>query len=89
MLKLFDTFPIYYVQAKNLGGNMADNRSPIELLKDAKKALDLLAPNGALFGRGNQIDILKAQELIAEVVRGQEAEQKAFEVWELSHGFRK
>lgn len=46
---------------------MLDNKSPIELLEIVKEALDLLVNNAALFGRGNEIDIIKANELINNI----------------------
>lgn len=67
---------------------MSDNRSPVQLLKDAKQALDLLASEAGLFGRGAQLDILKAHALVKGVFEDEERDRKAFESWEASHGYK-
>jgi hypothetical protein len=46
---------------------MQDNRSLIEILNRVSSDLQLLADNGALFGRGNQLDLLKCSNIIADM----------------------
>jgi hypothetical protein len=47
-------------------------QSPRELIEIVREALEIVAPHAGLFGKGNQIDIRKAQRLVELVVQGVE-----------------